>query len=80
MLLTEYDEKKVMECLKQEARDEGKAEGLAEGLAKGKAEGIAEGAATTIISLVKSGIITLEQGATQLGISINQINNMTSVR
>lgn len=76
MLLTEYDEKKVMECLKQEARDEG----LAEGLAKGKAEGIAEGTTMAIINLVKSGIITLEQGATQLGISINQINNMISAR
>ena len=35
MILTEYDEKKVMENLKRESYEEGKAEGKAEGRAEG---------------------------------------------
>lgn len=40
MILTEYDEKKVMENQKREAYEEGRAEGRTEGRAEGKAEGI----------------------------------------
>ena len=68
MLLTEYDEKKVMEYLKQEARDEGKTEGLA------------EGKANAIIDLVKDNLLSVEQGAVRLGISISQMSKMISVR
>ena len=38
MFLYEYDEKGVMESLKQEAWEDGKAEGKAEGIAQGKAD------------------------------------------
>ena len=58
MLLTEYDEKKVMECLQREAKAEGKAE--------------------AITDLIKGGIITLEQGAMQLGISVAKMRQMIS--
>ena len=46
-----------------------KMEGIEEGIEKGRVEGRAEGAITTIIGLIKDGILTIENGAQQLNIS-----------
>ena len=43
MMLTEYNEAKIMEAIKEEAREEGKAQGLAQGRAQGIEEGVATG-------------------------------------
>ncbi len=84
MLLTEFDEKKFVNYIQEKAEAKGRAEGLAEGKVQGKAEGLAEGEArgksNTIIDLIKTGLLTLEQGAAQLGISADQMSKMVSVR
>ena len=38
----------------------GRAEGMAEGRAAGRAEGMAEGESSTLISLVRKGLITVD--------------------
>ena len=43
MCLTEFDEKKYEDVLREEGREEGLAEGLAKGLAKGRSEGLEKG-------------------------------------
>ncbi|WP_314077526.1 hypothetical protein [uncultured Granulicatella sp.] len=40
-----------------------------EGIEKGRIEGRAEGAITTIVGLIKDGILTIESGAKRLNIS-----------
>ena len=43
MCLTEFDEKKYEDVLREEGREEGLAEGLEKGLAKGRSEGLEKG-------------------------------------
>ena len=57
MLLTEYNEAKQMELVKEEA--------LAEGLAKGRTEGIVQ----TLVSLVKEGLLSKEEAARRSNLS-----------
>ena len=54
---------------KEEGKAEGKAEGIAEGIAKGIAEGMTQGQLKTICSLVQKGLLSVEEGAKELGIS-----------
>ena len=58
---------------KQLARMEGIEEGIEKGIEKGKAEGRAEGAITTIVGLIKDGILTIENGAKRLNISESEL-------
>lgn len=53
MLLTEYNEKKVMAWLKKEAREEGRIEGQQEGRIEGWQEGKLEGGNQKVISQVR---------------------------
>ena len=59
---------------KKDARMEGIAEGIekgkAEGIAEGKAHGIEYGKKMMIISLIKDGLLSKEEGAKQLNISV----------
>ena len=57
MLLTEYNEAKQMELVKEEA--------LAEGLAKRRTEGIVQ----TLVSLVKEGLLSKEEAARRSNLS-----------
>ena len=67
---------------KKDARMEGIAEGKAEGIVEGKAEGIEEGKAhgiehgkkMMIISLVKDGLLSKEEGAKRLSISVIELD------
>ena len=52
---------------------EGIEEGIEKGIEKGKAEGRAEGAITTIVGLIKDGILTIENGAKRLNISESEL-------
>ena len=61
MILTEYDEKKVMENLKKESYEEGRAEGRAEGIEKGKFD--------MLVSLVKDGLLSLSDAAKRADLS-----------
>jgi len=57
MLLTEYNEAKVMELFREEGRAEGRAEGREEGIID------------TLISLVQNGLLSIKDAAAQLGIT-----------
>ena len=48
-------------------------EGSEEGIEKGRIEGRAEGAITTIVALIKDGILTIESGAKRLNMSESEL-------
>ena len=50
-----------------------KMEGIEEGIEKGRVEGRVEGAISTIVGLVKDGILTIENGAKRLNISESEL-------
>ena len=60
----------------------GKAQGIAEGITKGKAQGIAEGKIhgiehgkkMMIISLIKDGLLSKEEGAKRLSVSVIELD------
>ena len=54
---------------KQLARMEGREEGIEKGIEKGRAEG----AITTIVGLIKDGILTIESGAKRLNMSESEL-------
>ena len=58
---------------KMEGIEEGIEKGIQKGIEKGKAEGRAEGAITTIVGLIKDGILTIENGAKRLNISESEL-------
>ena len=62
---------------KQLARMEGIEEGIekgrSEGRAAGRTEGRVEGAITTIVGLIKDGILTIESGAKRLNMSESEL-------
>ena len=71
---------------KKDARMEGLAEGIEKGIEKGKAEGRAEGKAhgiehgkkMMIISLIKDGLLSKEEGAKRLSISLIELDECLS--
>ena len=71
---------------KKDARMEGLAEGIEKGIEKGKTEGIEEGKVhgiehgkkMMIISLVKDGLLSKEEGAKRLSISVIELDECLS--
>ena len=59
---------------KKDARMEGIAEGIEKGLAEGKAHGIEHGKKMMIISLIKDGLLSKEEGAKRLSISLIELD------
>ena len=57
---------------------EGKAEGIAEGIEKGKVHGIEHGKKMMIISLIKDGLLSKEEGAKRLSISVIELDEYMS--
>ena len=55
-----------------------KMEGLAEGIEKGKAYGIEHGKKMMIISLIKDGLLSKEEGAKRLSISVIELDEYMS--
>ena len=58
--------------------EKGKAEGIAKGLAEGKAHGIEHGKKMMIISLIKDGLLSKEEGAKRLSISVIELDEYMS--
>ena len=58
---------------RMEGIEEGIEKGIEEGIEKGRVEGRAEGAITTIVGLIKDGILTIESGAKRLNISESEL-------
>ena len=63
---------------KKDARMEGIAEGLEKGKAEGKAHGIEYGKKMMIISLIKDGLLSKEEGAKLLSISVIELDEYMS--
>ena len=57
-----------------EGISKGKAQGIAEGITKGKAYGIEHGKKMMIISLIKDGLLSKEEGAKRLSISVIELD------
>jgi len=64
----------TVEKEKKDARMEGIAEGKAEGIAEGKEHGIEFGKKMMIISLIKDGLLSKEEGAKRLNISVIELD------
>ena len=58
---------------RMEGIEEGIEKGIEEGIEKGRVEGRAEGAITTIVGLIKKGLLSIENGAQQLNISESEL-------
>ena len=58
---------------KQLARMEGIEEGIEKGIEEGIQKGIQKGAITTIVGLIKKGLLSIENGAQQLNISESEL-------
>ena len=67
---------------KKDARMEGLVEGIekgkAEGIEEGKAHGIKHGKKMMIISLIKDGLLSKEEGAKRLSASVIELNECLS--
>ena len=59
---------------KKDARMEGIAEGIEKGLVEGKTHGIEHGKKMMIISLIKDGLLSKEEGAKRLSISVIELD------
>ena len=72
---------------KRQATTQARMEGLAEGITKGKAQGIAEGRVhgiehgkkMMIISLIKDGLLSKEEGAKRLSVSVIELDEYMTV-
>ena len=60
---------------RMEGREEGIEEGIEKGIEKGRVEGRAEGAITTIVGLIRKGLLSIENGAQQLNISESELTS-----
>ena len=68
----------TIEKEKKDARMEGLTEGRDKGRAEGKVEGIEHGKKMMIISLIKDGLLSKEDGAKQLSISVIELDECMS--
>ena len=77
MCLTEYNEEETMAMLREEYKEEGlregREQGLKEGRQKGRQEGRKLGHEEALIDLMKDGILSKEQVAGRLNISLKQL-------
>lgn len=73
IMVTLFDQEKVMEIhdyyIAQAAREDGLKEGRAEGHAEGRAEGVTEGTLKSLQNLIKNLGLSIEQAMTALGVS-----------
>ena len=58
-----------------EEKELARMEGIEKGIEKGRIEGRAEGAITTIVALIKDGILTIESGAKRLNMSESELTS-----
>ena len=62
----------------EKEKKDARMEGLTEGRAEGKVEGIEQGKKMMIISLIKDGLLSKEDGAKQLSISVIELDECMS--
>ena len=76
MCITEYDEERTF----AEQREEALAEGRAEGRAEGIEEGIERGILSTLISLVKDGLLSLVEASKRADMSVAEFEANTGLK
>ena len=76
MCITEFNEEKFRNQTFEEGRIEGIAVGIEKGIEKGKKEGILE----ALIGLVKRGLITIGQAASQADMSVSEFEALTGLK
>ena len=62
----------------EKEKKDARIEGIAEGIEKGKVHGIEQGKKMMIISLIKDGLLSKEDGAKQLSISVIELDECMS--
>ena len=62
----------------EKEKKDARMQGVAEGIEKGKAHGIEHGKKMMIISLVKDGLLSKEEGAKRLSISVIELDECLS--
>ena len=68
----------TIEKEKKDAINQAMTEGKAEGIVEGKAHGIEYGKKMMIISLIKDGLLSKEEGAKRLSISVIELDECLS--
>ena len=63
---------------KAEGRAEGRVEGKAEGRVEGKAEGKIEGTIDTLVSLVRDGLLDMEEAAKRAKLNIKEFEDIVN--
>ena len=63
----------------EKEKKDARMEGVEEGIEKGKAHGIEHGKKMMIISLIKDGLLSKEEGAKRLSISVIELDEYMSV-
>ena len=68
----EEKEQAIAEGL-QQGIEQGIEQGLQQGLQQGREEGIEQGRLSTVVNLIKKGIITKEEACEELGVSVQEL-------
>lgn len=76
LVLTEFNKELYEQGLKEDAWEEGLEEGRAAGMKEGRAEGKAIGITETLISLVRKGLISLEDAAEEAKMDVNSLKDL----
>ena len=71
MCLTEYNEEETMQMFREEGRIEGKEEGRVEGRIEGRFQ--------LIVDLVNDEVLTLEEAATRLGMTVEELKSRIEI-
>ena len=79
LTLTEFSKELHEKYLREDAREEGLAEGRAEGREQGRAEGRAEGAMATLFSLVRKGLLIIEDKEFLVEVGLAEEENIMAI-
>jgi predicted transposase YdaD len=73
MLLTEFDEEREWKLIAEGFEEIGFEKGIEKGREEGREEGKKEGKLSAFYEMIKNGIITLEQAASTIGVTKDQL-------
>ena len=83
MCITEYNEEEVLAAIRVEEREKGREEGRAECRVeereKGRVEGRAEGRLEAFVDLVRKGLLTFDEAASELGTTVSEFKALTGL-
>ena len=71
MCITEYNEEEVLAAIRAEEREKGREEGLEEGIEKGRLE--------AFVGLVRKGLLTFDEAASELGTTVSEFKALAGL-